>query len=79
MQFGLGWAKSVAFHTRQTPVMKYSRGLMLAIPGNPIQIARAVNVKVISLDEAPQAYNAFDEWVAKKFMIDPHNTLRARS
>lgn len=79
MQFGLGWAKSVSFHTGQTPVMKYNRGLMLAILGDRIQIARAVNVNVISLDEAPQAYKAFDQGAAKKFMIDPHNTLKARA
>jgi glutathione-independent formaldehyde dehydrogenase len=36
-------------------------------------------VEVISLDAAPEAYQAFDEGVAKKFMIDPHNTLKLRA
>jgi glutathione-independent formaldehyde dehydrogenase len=79
MRFGLGWAKSVSLHTGQTPVMKYNRGLMMAILADRIQIARAVNVEVISLDEAPEAYKAFDKGVAKKFVIDPHNTLKTRA
>jgi glutathione-independent formaldehyde dehydrogenase len=76
---GLGWAKSVSLHTGQTPVMKYNRGLMMAILNDRIQIAKAVNVQVISLDEAPEAYQAFDKGVAKKFLIDPHNTLKTRA
>ena len=51
----------------------------MAILGDRIQIARAVNVEVISLDQAPEAYKAFDTGVAKKFVIDPHNTLKTRA
>lgn len=76
LRFGLGWAKSHSFYTGQTPVMKYHRGLMMAILHDRIQIAKAVNVDVITLDAAPQGYKAFDSGVAKKFVIDPHDTLK---
>ena len=59
--------------------MKYNRGLMMAVLENRIQIARAVNVEVISLDQAPTAYQAFDQGAPKKFVIDPHNTLGSSS
>jgi glutathione-independent formaldehyde dehydrogenase len=76
MRFGLGWAKSLSYFTGQTPVMSYNRGLMMAILGDRVQIARAVNVEVISLDEAPAAYQAFDRGAPKKYVIDPHNMIR---
>ena len=49
---------------------------MQAILYEKIQIAKAVNVTVISLDDAPQGYKDFDKGVAKKFVIDPHGYLR---
>jgi glutathione-independent formaldehyde dehydrogenase len=30
---------------------------------------------VISLDQAPEAYKAFDAGVPKKFVIDPHHSI----
>src|SRR5690242_14713253 len=72
IRIGLGWAKSHAFYTGQCPVMKYHRGLMQAILHDKIQIAKAVNVTMISLDQAPQGYKDFDKGAAKKFVIDPH-------
>ncbi|HSE59065.1 MAG TPA: formaldehyde dehydrogenase, glutathione-independent [Nitrospiraceae bacterium] len=75
LRFGLGWAKSHAFFTGQAPVMKYNRGLMMAILHDRIHIAKAVNAAVISLDAAPQGYADFDKGAAKKFVIDPHGSL----
>lgn len=72
MRFGLGWAKSHSFHTGQCPVMKYHRGLMQSILFDKVKIADAVNVQMISLDQAPQGYADFDGGAAKKFVIDPH-------
>src|ERR1700685_21899 len=69
LRFGLGWAKSHAFFTGQTPVLKYNHGLMMAILHDRIQIAKAVNTTVISLDEAPKGYADFDKGVARKFVI----------
>ncbi|WP_128546864.1 formaldehyde dehydrogenase, glutathione-independent [Larkinella soli] len=75
IRIGLGWAKSHAFYTGQCPVMKYHRPLMNAILYDKIQIAKAVNVEVISLDQAPQGYRDFDKGAAKKFVIDPHGMI----
>jgi glutathione-independent formaldehyde dehydrogenase len=75
IKFGLGWAKSHSFHTGQTPVMRYHRGLMHAILSERCQIAKAVNATVIRLDEAPQGYEDFDKGVAQKFVLDPHGML----
>ncbi|MBA2779719.1 formaldehyde dehydrogenase, glutathione-independent [Billgrantia kenyensis] len=77
MRFGLGWAKSHSFHTGQCPVMKYHRPLMQAILFDKIRIADAVNVQMISLDQAPQGYADFDGGAAKKFVIDPHGSVAA--
>jgi glutathione-independent formaldehyde dehydrogenase len=75
IRIGLGWAKSHHFTTGQCPVMRYHRGLMQAILYNKIQIAKAVNATVISLDEAPKGYQDFDRGAAKKFVIDPHKMV----
>jgi len=76
LRFGLGWAKSHSFHTGQTPVLRYNRQLMQAILSDRLPIAEIVNVKVISLDEAPQGYRTFDSGAPYKFVIDPHGLLR---
>jgi glutathione-independent formaldehyde dehydrogenase len=75
LAIGLGWAKSHSFATGQCPVMKYHRGLMMAILGERVQIAKAVNATVIALDDAPQGYADFDQGAAKKFVIDPHGSV----
>lgn len=76
LRFGLGWAKSHSFHTGQTPVMKYNRQLMQAIMWDRINIADVVGVEIISLKNAPLGYGEFDAGVPKKFVIDPHNSLK---
>ena len=48
---------------------------MTAILHDKVQIAKAVNVTVISLDQAPQGYKDFDKGAAKKFVLNPHGTL----
>ena len=75
IRIGLGWAKSHSFYTGQCPVMKYHRQLMNTILYDKIQIAKAVNVEVISLDKAPKGYQDFDKGAAKKFVIDPHGLI----
>jgi glutathione-independent formaldehyde dehydrogenase len=77
LRIGLGWAKSHTFSTGQCPVMRYNRQLMMAILHDKIQIAKAVNVNVISLEEAPKGYSDFDKGAAKKFVLDPHGMLKA--
>ncbi len=75
IRIGLGWAKSHSFYTGQCPVMKYHRQLMNAILFDKIQIAKAVNVEVITLKDAPRGYRDFDKGAAKKFVIDPHGMI----
>jgi glutathione-independent formaldehyde dehydrogenase len=76
IRIGLGWAKSHSFATGQCPVMRYNRQLMQAILYDKVQIAKAVNVTTISLDDAPQGYRDFDKGAAKKFVIDPHGMVQ---
>jgi glutathione-independent formaldehyde dehydrogenase len=76
IRLGLGWAKSHTLSTGQTPVMKYHRGLMMAILHDRIHIAKAVNTTIITLDEAPKGYADFDKGAARKFVIDPHGSLK---
>jgi glutathione-independent formaldehyde dehydrogenase len=75
LRFGLGWAKSHSLHTGQTPVLKYNRQLMQAILWDRLPIAEIVNIKVITLDDAPDGYRSFDAGVANKFVIDPHGQV----
>jgi glutathione-independent formaldehyde dehydrogenase len=77
IRIGLGWAKSHRFTTGQCPVMRYNRQLMMCILHDKVHIAKAVNVTVITLDNAPQGYRDFDHGAAKKFVLDPHGTLAA--
>ena len=43
------------------------------------ELAKALGKKpqVISLDDAPKGYAEFDAGAPKKFVLDPHNILRA--
>jgi glutathione-independent formaldehyde dehydrogenase len=75
IRIGLGWAKSHSFTTGQCPVLRYNRQLMQAILYDKIQIAKAVNVTMISLDEAPAGYKDFDKGAARKFVMDPHKMV----
>jgi glutathione-independent formaldehyde dehydrogenase len=75
IRIGLGWAKSHVFTTGQCPVMKYHRQLMNCILHDKIQIAKAVNVTTITLDQSPSGYKDFDKGAAKKFVIDPHGMI----
>ena len=76
LRLGLGWAKSMSFFTGQAPVIKYHRQLMQAILFDRVKIADAVNVKLISLDDAPAGYANFDQGASVKYVIDPHGEAR---
>jgi glutathione-independent formaldehyde dehydrogenase len=75
MRFGLGWAKSHRFSTGQTPVLRYNRQLMQAILHDRLPIAKIVNATVITLDDAPDGYQRFDQGAARKFVLDPHGLV----
>lgn len=76
VRFGQGWAKAHTFVTGQTPAMQYNRDLMKAILSGRANIAKAVNATVIGLDDAPKGYSDFDKGASKKFVIDPHGSLK---
>jgi len=76
LRIGLGWARSHSFTTGQCPVMSYNRQLMTAILHDRVQIAKAVNATVITLDEAPTGYKDFDKGAAKKFVFNPHGMIK---
>ncbi|MET4095442.1 formaldehyde dehydrogenase, glutathione-independent [Arthrobacter sp. UYCu712] len=75
LSLGTGWAKSLAFTTGQCPVMKYNRGLMMAILHDKVHIAKNVNAKAITLEEAPKGYAEFDAGAATKFVLNPNGYL----
>jgi glutathione-independent formaldehyde dehydrogenase len=77
IRIGLGWAKSHSITTGQCPVMRYHRGLMNAILNDRVQIAKAVNATVITLDDAPQGYKDFDSGVARKYVFNPNELIAA--
>jgi glutathione-independent formaldehyde dehydrogenase len=75
IRLGLGWAKSHSLATGQCPVMRYHRQLMEAIMHDRVQIAKAVNATVISLDDAPRGYDDFDHGVSRKFVLNPNGLI----
>ncbi|PVE04719.1 formaldehyde dehydrogenase, glutathione-independent [Streptomyces scopuliridis] len=75
VRLGLGWAKSHVFSTGQCPVMKYHRGLAMAILHDRVHIAKAVNATVISLEDAPRGYDEFDHGASRKYVLNPHGAL----
>ncbi|WP_105033955.1 formaldehyde dehydrogenase, glutathione-independent [Cryobacterium aureum] len=76
IRLGLGWAKSLSFTTGQCPVMKYNRQLMMAILHDKVQIAKAVNAKAISLEDAPRGYKEFDAGAATKYVLNPNGYVK---
>ena len=75
LRLGLGWSKSNSFHTGQTPVLRYNLQLMMALLNDRLPIAKIVNAKAISLEDAPKGYAEFDKGIAAKFVLDPHGLL----
>jgi glutathione-independent formaldehyde dehydrogenase len=77
LSLGTGWAKSLSFTTGQCPVMKYNRGLMMAILNDKVHIAKNVNAKAITLEDAPRGYAEFDAGAATKYVLNPNGYLDA--
>ena len=75
IRIGLGWAKSLSFATGQCPVLRYNRGLMMAILHDRVHIATAVNATVIPLEDAPAGYQSFDQGASRKYVLDPNGYL----
>ena len=79
LSFGTAWTKSIKFEMGQCPVMKFHRELLQSILHSRIKVADALNVKVIRLEEAPEAYKRFSQGEAVKYVIDPHGYLAGAS
>ncbi|MEL4318787.1 formaldehyde dehydrogenase, glutathione-independent [Leifsonia sp. YIM 134122] len=77
LSLGTGWAKSLSFTTGQCPVMKYNHGLMQAILHDRVHIAKNVNAKAITLEDAPRGYAEFDAGAATKYVLNPNGFLDA--
>ncbi len=76
IDFGKAWIKSQHAMWGQCPVMKYNRELMQAILwGRMDYLSKVMNVELIPLDRAPEAYHTFDEGAPTKFVIDPHGSV----
>jgi len=75
LSLGTGWAKSLSFTTGQCPVMKYNRSLMMAILHDRVSIAKNVNAKAITLEDAPRGYAEFDAGAATKYVLNPNGYL----
>jgi glutathione-independent formaldehyde dehydrogenase len=50
----------------------------MALLNDRLPIAKIVNAKAISLEDAPKGYAEFDKGVAAKFVLDPHDMLVRR-
>lgn len=78
LDLGKAWIKSPSLTAGQAPVVKYSRDLMMAILWDRMPyLSEVVNTEVIPLEKAPEAYQAFDDGSPKKFVLDPHGSVRS--
>jgi len=75
LDYGVAWEKGLQIVQGQCPVMAYNRGLMYAILGGRLQVARYLNPVIIPLEGAPEAYKAFNDGAACKYFIDPNGLL----
>jgi glutathione-independent formaldehyde dehydrogenase len=74
--FALAWNKCISIvGTGQCPVKRYNRNLMKSIQHDQLSVSSLLNIEIISMDEAPKAYKAFNEGIGKKFIIDPHGII----
>jgi glutathione-independent formaldehyde dehydrogenase len=47
----------------------------MAILHDKVQIAKAVNATVISLDDAPRGYEEFVKGASRKYVLNPNGAL----
>jgi glutathione-independent formaldehyde dehydrogenase len=77
LAFNKAWIKSPSLTVGQAPIMKYNRDLMMAILWDQMPYLREVaNTEIISIEQAPNAYKTFSEGSPKKFVIDPHGSVK---
>jgi len=79
LTFGVAFQKGIKFEMGQCPTKIYHHALLQSIINDRIKVSDALNVKVISLDQAPEAYKTFSKGEPCKYVIDPHGMLPKRS
>jgi len=79
LPYGQLWMKGVTISNGQASVARYNRALMMMIVNDKLSIARGLNVKVWSIDDAPQAYAEFAGGAARKMILDPNGMLLGSS
>jgi len=78
-RFGESWARGHAIgQMGQCPVTNFNTDLMKAILADRVKLADALNVRIIDLEQAEEAYKSFDKGEAFKYVFDPHGILRER-
>ena len=55
--------------------MRWHRELLISILHSRISVAEALNVQIVSLQQAPDAYARFNAGEPVKFIIDPRGLL----
>ena len=59
LRFGEVFVKGQRIQAGQCPVLSYNRELLISILRDRLRVANALNVEVIGLDQAPEAYRRF--------------------
>jgi len=79
LDFGKSWIKSPFILAGQAPVMKYNHDLMKAILwGRMDYLNDVIATEVISMDQVVNAYKVFNEGSPKKYLIDPHGSIKSK-
>jgi len=78
LPFGKAWMKGQKIQGGQASCMRYMRKLQQMIMCDKLPIAKILDVRVIPLDDVPNAFSRFDDSSPHKFIIDPHNVLNMK-
>lgn len=70
------FAKGITITCGQCPVARYLFDLVNCIMHRGFSVYQLLQPKVVSLDNAPMAYDRFERGEPAKFFIDPHGMVR---
>ena len=77
LAFSKAWIKSPKLTGGQAPIMHYNYDLMMAILWDRMPyLGEVMNTEIISLEDAPNAYRKFSDGAEKKYVIDPHGSVK---
>jgi glutathione-independent formaldehyde dehydrogenase len=75
IQFGVCWNKALTLGMGQCPVKQFNVDLLKTILWDRVDLGPLLNVEVIPLEMATEAYKRFDSGEAVKFVFDPHGMI----